>query len=217
MDFRLFMKKYGVLLLLIPAAAIFYVIGSRSNEPAQKNELMTASPLQHVEEEKPMEREEEGKLKTIYVDVKGAVKKPGVYQLEPSSRVFDAVEKAGGLDQKADEKRINFAKKLEDGMVVYIPSVGEKMETTAAFFENTAEGQNLSTPSNESKQLININTAAKEELQNLTGIGPSKAEAIIAYREENGPFQKPEDLLEVSGIGEKTFEKIKNEITVDGN
>lgn len=217
MDFRLFMKKYGVLLLLIPAAAIFYVIGSRSNEPAQKNELMTASPLQHVEEEKPMEREEEGKLKTIYVDVKGAVKKPGVYQLEPSSRVFDAVEKAGGLDQKADEKRINFAKKLVDGMVVYIPSVGEKMETTAAFFENTAEGQNLSTPSNESKQLININTAAKEELQNLTGIGPSKAEAIIAYREENGPFQKPEDLLEVSGIGEKTFEKIKNEITVDGN
>nr|WP_245823447.1 helix-hairpin-helix domain-containing protein [Metabacillus halosaccharovorans] len=142
---------------------------------------------------------------SIVIDVKGAVLKPGVYEVPVDSRVYEAIQEAGGLNEKADELAVNLASPLQDGMVVYIPIKGETKENPF-ISQNVAEDP--------SQKKVNINLATSEELQTLTGIGPSKAESIISYREEHGPFTKIEDLLEVTGIGDKSFEKLREEITV---
>jgi len=142
---------------------------------------------------------------TIIIDVKGAVQKPGVYEISANARVHEIIEKAGGLSDQADEAAVNLASSLEDGMVVYIPLIGENKENP---FQSTNEDK-------DSPKKININLATSEELQTLSGIGPSKADAIISYREENGQFKSIEGLLEVSGIGEKSLEKLKEEVTVN--
>lgn len=142
----------------------------------------------------------------IIVDIKGAIYKPGVYEIEADARTHQLIEKAGGLISDADEIAINLAAPLQDGMVLYIPKKGETKENP---FLSKDEGLD-----NKEAEKVNINTATIEELQTLNGIGPAKAEAIIAYREENGLFQSPEDLLEVTGIGDKSFEKLKEEILV---
>ncbi|WP_226667326.1 helix-hairpin-helix domain-containing protein [Metabacillus litoralis] len=143
----------------------------------------------------------------IVVDIKGAITKPGVYNMEEDARAHQLIEKAGGLNGDADELAINLAAPLQDGMVLYIPRKGETEENP---FLATESGQQ----NDATTKKININTAEIDELQMLNGVGPAKAEAIISYREENGLFQKPEDLLEVTGIGEKSFEKIKENIVV---
>ncbi|MBM7604768.1 competence protein ComEA [Metabacillus crassostreae] len=142
----------------------------------------------------------------IIVDIKGAIYKPGVYEIEADARVHQLIEKAGGLNSDADEIAINLAAPLQDGMVLYIPKKGE---TEVNPYTSQEAGLD-----NDQVQKVNINTATIEELQTLTGIGPAKAEAIMTYREENGLFQSPEDLLEVTGIGEKSYEKLKEEILV---
>lgn len=141
----------------------------------------------------------------IVIDIKGAVKHPGVYEMHAGDRVSQAIEKAGGIGEKADETQVNLAELLQDGTVVYIPSEGEEEPPQAGRRCCTKTGK---------EALVNINTATLEDLQNISGVGPSKAEAIIAYREENGRFQAIEDITKVSGIGEKSFEKIKSSITV---
>ncbi|WP_458412433.1 helix-hairpin-helix domain-containing protein [Schinkia sp. CFF1] len=138
----------------------------------------------------------------IYIDIKGAVVKPGVYQLEENSRVQDAIKLAGGFLEKADQTKINLAARVLDEMVLYIPEVGEL----------SADGMEPPLATQVDDKKININTATSEELQSLPGIGASKAAGIITYREENGPFKKIEDLMNVSGIGEKSFEHLKDQI-----
>ena len=196
-----------------------------------------------VEEEKtielkPQKKEEEIITDKIYVDIKGAVKIPGVYELEKNTRTNKLIEKAGGLTEEADTTYINLAKKLQDEMVVIIYTKDQikkakEKETLAPKEINntcicpkitndiciTKENTTEKTSNNKEEEItqtnkININTATKEELQTLTGIGESKAKAIIEYREQNGPFNKPEDITNVSGIGESAYEKIKNNITV---
>ena len=157
-----------------------------------------------VNEEETAVNSEESSL--IVIDVKGAVQKPGVYEIAIDARVFEAIQEAGGLSENADELSVNLASPLQDGMVVYIPSIGETKENPF-INQNSVEDPD--------HQKVNINLATSEELQTLTGIGPSKAEAIIAYREEQGPFTKIEDLLEVTGIGEKSLEKLREEITTN--
>lgn len=152
---------------------------------------------------------EKAKERDIVVDVKGAVNRPGVYRLPPGSRVQDAVAKAGGADKKADLNRVNLAQPLADGTVVYIPRHGEKMP---AFLESGTGG---SGQAGYKQGKININTASAAELETLDGIGPAKAEAIIRYREEHGPFASIRDLLKVPGIGEKTLAKFADRITVE--
>lgn len=137
----------------------------------------------------------------VVVDIKGAVKRPGVYTMNEGDRVIDAIEKAGGVLPEADENQLNLASLLKDEMVIYVAKKGE--ERTQMDFQYEDDGK------------IRINSASSEELQKLQGIGPSKAEAIITHREENGPFKTVEDLLKVSGIGEKTLENIKDNIIVD--
>lgn len=142
-------------------------------------------------------------------DIKGAVKKPGVYEAQQGERVIDLLEKAGGLTEKADSAKINFALKITDEMVIYVPEEGEILEETpmgAGMSE--AKGQ-------QDSGKVNINGADEAEMQTLPGIGPSKAAAIIEHRNTNGPFKNIEDLKSISGIGDKTFEKLKEHISVN--
>ncbi|MGG0477149.1 helix-hairpin-helix domain-containing protein [Priestia megaterium] len=144
----------------------------------------------------------------VMVDIKGAVQKPGVYQLPKDARVKDALAQAGGATKEADLRQLNLASKLQDEMAVYIPAAGEEIPPSSPVSSISSSGTSNDQP------LVNINTANTDELQTLNGIGPSKASAIISYREENGLFQTVEDLGQVSGIGEKSLEKIKAQITV---
>ncbi|MGG0460570.1 helix-hairpin-helix domain-containing protein [Priestia aryabhattai] len=144
----------------------------------------------------------------VMVDIKGAVQKPGVYQLPKDARVKDALAQAGGATKEADLRQLNLASKLQDEMAVYIPAAGEEIPPSSPVSSISSSGTSNNQP------LVNINTANTDELQTLNGIGPSKASAIVSYREENGLFQTVEDLGQVSGIGEKSLEKIKAQITV---
>ncbi|EMT47081.1 helix-hairpin-helix domain-containing protein [Anoxybacillus flavithermus] len=167
---------------------------------AQQEET-TIEPLPLEQQEQQEEKKEE---LSIVVDVKGAVKRVGVYEVAPESRVHDVIQLAGGFTDEADETKVNLAMKVHDEMVIYVPKKGEEITTEAATTNDASR----------SSEKININTATAEQLQTLDGIGPAKASAIIAYREEHGPFQKVEDLLHVSGIGQKSLEKIKEQIVV---
>ncbi|WP_312035981.1 helix-hairpin-helix domain-containing protein [Priestia aryabhattai] len=144
----------------------------------------------------------------VMVDIKGAVQKPGVYQLPKDARVKDALAQAGGATKEADLRQLNLASKLQDEMAVYIPAAGEEIPPSSPVSSISSSGTSNDQP------LVNINTANTDELQTLNGIGPSKASAIVSYREENGLFQTVEDLGQVSGIGDKSLEKIKAQITL---
>jgi competence protein ComEA len=139
----------------------------------------------------------------IVVHISGQVHNPGIVKLEPGARVIDAVNAAGGLKKDADLDKINLARKLQDEEKIYIPKIGEDISENISYFQNPAGGSNK----------ININTCTKEELMSLPGIGEVLADRIIQYREKT-PFKKIEDLMNVSGIGEKKFESIKDMIIV---
>lgn len=148
----------------------------------------------------------------LTVDVKGAVKNPGVYQLQAGARVYDALQKAGGLLPDAESKSINQAQKLTDEAVVYVARVGEEgADVTQASQTPVGNGGAEKGKS----ALVNLNTATEAELQTVSGIGQKKAQDIIAYRETNGKFKSVDDLKNVSGIGAKTLEKLKDYVTVD--
>jgi competence protein ComEA len=144
----------------------------------------------------------------LVVHVAGAVVHPGVYQLPAGSRVQDAIQAAGGLLPEADTQALNLAALLQDGEQISIPFV----QPTLPALEAPPRAAPLPTP--QAGKLININTATQAELESLPGIGPSLAQQIIAYRKANGPFATIEDIIDVPGIGPKTFEKIKGLITV---
>ena len=141
----------------------------------------------------------------MYVFVSGAVRFEGVYTLPEGARIADALEKAGGFSEDADTAAVNLAARLTDGMQVYFPTK-EETEGREYFSEETGE--------TESDGRININTADSEELMTLSGIGQAKADAIIAYREENGPFGSVEEICQVKGIKGSVYEKIREYITV---
>lgn len=138
----------------------------------------------------------------IYIHIVGAVKKPGVYTFQKKPRVIEVVEKAGGFTKDAVTAEINQAELVEDGTQLAIASQKDFKEKDGQQTEQTETGK------------VNLNTAAKEQLMTLTGIGEAKAIAIIAYREEKGKFQKPEDLMNIPGIKEGVFDKIKSRICV---
>lgn len=147
----------------------------------------------------------------LIVHITGAVVDPGVYSQPPGSRVMDAIQAAGGLTTDADSTLINLAKMVEDGMQIWVPKqlVGDLETINPEKVQENPVAGNLGT-------LININTATQTELETLPGIGPVTAEAIIQYRQENGPFSEIQGIQAVSGIGPVTFEKIREFITVGG-
>lgn len=148
----------------------------------------------------------------VYVDVDGAVVRPGVYQLKDGARVSQAIDAAGGLTAEADVAGLNRASKVTDGQKIYVPTVGEQQAAAAV---GGAESGAATTPgAGSSSELVNINTASAAELQTLSGIGPSMAQSIIDERTKNGAFASVDDLMRVSGIGEKKLAKIKDCICV---
>lgn len=162
------------------------------------------------------------KVMTSTVHVAGAVKNPGVYNLPSSSRVIDAIEKAGGATENADLDQINLADYVSDGQKIEVPKL-KSGDTSLNYKLITDEldkiGANKIDSTNEKSSsksdLVNINTADSSELQSLPGIGTTIANSIIEYRKENGNFETIEDLKNVSRIGDKTFDKLKDLITVD--
>ena len=148
---------------------------------------------------------------TTMCQIDGCVNKPGVYSFKKDDRIKDIVELAGGFTQDADTKSVNLAMKLKDEMKVYIPS---KTETSKAQNNNIESSYIFTIKYNNSNSLVNINTADSNKLQTLPGIGPSKAKKIIEFREKN-QFKKIEEIKNVDGIGDKTFESLKSLITID--
>lgn len=147
-----------------------------------------------------------------YVYVCGAVCSPGVYPAETDMRVFEAIALAGGFSDEADEQWLNLAEPVVDGQRIYVYTLDE----TKALEEKGIQMSDKTADSVETKHSgrIDLNTASKDELMTIPGIGESKADAIILYRTECGGFQKPEDIMEISGIKEAVFAKIKDYITV---
>ncbi|SIT82556.1 helix-hairpin-helix domain-containing protein [Edaphobacillus lindanitolerans] len=199
---------------LIPLAAasilvlciILYTMSSRS--AVQPTDLFIASD-EGMSGETADDRAEPSAA-VIFVDVKGAVGKPGVYRAEEGDRVIDAIDRAGGFLPDANPDAINHAERLRDEMVVFVPLLSDEPD----------EGDPPSLPVQPGSAgwgqpdgRVNLNTADAAELMTLPGIGPAKAEAIIAHREQSGPFGSPEDLMDVSGIGEKTFARLEELIT----
>lgn len=154
-----------------------------------------------LEEEQTKEEEKEIPRETIFVYVCGAVGKEGVYELPAGSRVYEAVEKAGGFAENAAVTSVNQAALVKDEQQLYIPTE-EEMESAAFRVESEKDGR------------VNLNSATKEELMTLPGIGEAKAESIVKYREERGAFQSIEDIQQITGIKSGVFEKIKEFITV---
>lgn len=189
----------------------------------EKNEVLDEVNVTNVEN-----------IYKVRVDVKGAVKNPGVYELENNARVIDAINLAGGLKSSASTKYLNLSKKVTDEMIIYVytttqvknMNVGEivKEECSCPLIDcSSCAGANIivndtsisdSTNNEVSSEKISINNGTKEELMTLSGIGESKALAIIEYRTSNGGFTKIEDIMNVSGIGESAYSKIKDYITL---
>ena len=148
-----------------------------------------------------------------YVDIKGEVLRPGVYEFSCESRIQEVIKKAGGFTEEADETKINLAQKITDQMQMIVPNVNSKQEGGVTEGNSEKENSSNTTPSNSKQGTVNINTATLEELQTIKGIGKKKAEAILQYRKEHGPFRTKEDLLEVKGIGKKALEAIESQVT----
>jgi len=200
-------KQWIIALLLVASIAFgagnFYGIKRYANKSADKGNNLTiqeSNSFNSIQSNTPKDTENT----KIVVYVAGAVNKPDVYELPEDSRVKDAIKKAGGATKEADLISINLAEKLNDGEEVVVPKKGENTSITNGGASST----------NRSNK-ININTADATELEKLPGIGEVKAEAIIQYRKSYGRFKTIHDITRVSGIGEKTFEKIKDLISVN--
>lgn len=148
---------------------------------------------------------------TTMCQIDGCVNKPGVYSFKKDDRIKDIVKLAGGFTQDADTNNVNLAMKLKDEMKIHIPS---KTETSKEQNNDTQSSDIVTIKDNNSSNLVNINTADSNKLQTLPGIGPSKAKKIIEFREKN-QFKKIEEIKNVDGIGDKTFESLKSLITID--
>ncbi|RFU65778.1 helix-hairpin-helix domain-containing protein [Peribacillus glennii] len=213
-------KKLGVLFLILVISIAGYYFYQQSPQVTEKGVLsvegepgFTAGETGFEDGSKisgtPGEPKEPQIMK---VDVKGEVKTPGVFVAKHGDRVIDVIAQAGNFTGKADKDQVNLAQLVEDQMVIYVPEIGEAPGSSAASMQAKISGSAANGGSAGVK--VNINTAEAAELETLSGIGPSKSSAIIEYREKNGPFQKIEDLKNITGIGDKTFEKLMDSISV---
>ena len=219
-----YLKKYRYIILSGLLIIVFLFFNKNSDEIELTSDL-SLEIKEEVTEEIPKEEK-------IKVDIKGAVKNPGVYEINSNGRVADAIAISGGLTNDADTSILNLSKNLTDEMVIIIYTKEEVAEmlkgsTSIKYIEkecicpkiendacidNVIENKPDTNTSNEQK--VSLNSATIDELMQLPGIGEVKAKAIIAYREENGGFKTIEELLEVNGIGESTFNKIKDQLSL---
>ena len=202
-------KIYLIIAVIIAFAVLYYFLEERkSSSEINVEEIVPTAIIEEEEVIQPTQNQTKV-AESFIVDVKGQVKMPGVYSSSPEERVIDVVQRAGGLTENADESKVNFAEHVQDAMVIYIPAKGEEGNIPQGLTSNPSD-------TGGTKQgKIKLNKADENELQNLPGIGPSKAAAIMEYRETNGPFKSVEDLKNISGIGDKTFDKLKDLISVE--
>ena len=204
-------KEYKIIVICTGLGLLvggFFLLKPAPQTPVKETSLQVevaavskdSSTEKEVKEE-PLEQD------LITVDVKGAVKSPGIYDLPVGSRVNDAVQKAGGLTEQADSKSLNLAQKVSDEALVYVPTKGEEVASQQA---------GSGAPSSTSKdKKVNLNKASLEELKQVKGLGGKRAQDIIDHREANGKYKSVDELKKVSGIGAKTIEKLKDYVTVD--
>lgn len=204
-------KEYKIIVICTGLGLLvggFFLLKPDSQTPVKETNLQ--AEVAAVSKDSSTEKEEKDESveqDLITVDVKGAVKSPGIYDLPVGSRVNDAVQKAGGLTEQADSKSLNLAQKVSDEALVYVSTKGEESASQQA-------GSGTASSTNKEKK-INLNKASLEELKQVKGLGGKRAQDIIDHRETNGKFKSVEELKKVSGIGAKTIEKLKDYVTVD--
>lgn len=199
--------KYLIVIIIFAILGIMYSCERKGeeiviSEPDESTQMAASSDTSEETKEESTEA-----LQQIYVHVSGYVTNPGVYIMPEGSRVYEVIKQAGGFSEEADENFLNLAAILEDGQKLIVYS--EQEAATAESTDGIGAGEDQN-----SAALININTASKESLMTLPGIGESKAESIISYREKNGGFSSIEDIMNISGIKTAAFEKIKDYICV---
>ena len=180
-----------------------------------KEEAIPEEAEEKKQEEEPQMVEPTAVPQKIFVDVCGAVVQPGVYTFPAESRVFEAVKAAGGYLPEAAGYCINQAQPLQDGQQIYVPTVDEAQQAGPAASEGVVQSREIQNASEQDGTKVNLNTADETELIGLNGIGEAKAKAILTYREENGAFSSTDEIMNVPGIKEGTYEKIKDEIAVE--
>ena len=204
-DVILFFRQNVKSIILAFVCSLVLIIGGLFYFNQNKTEDYSGVSFSNISNEtnNKDEKAEKRHDEKIFVDVKGAVKHPGVFETTKDKRVKDLIEEAGGLLDDADTSTLNLSQKVKDQMVIYVLKHGEKPKQISDVGISSSNGD-----------VININTANKEQLMKISGVGKTKAEAIISYREKNGDFKKKEDITKVHGIGKATFEKIKDKIEV---
>lgn len=206
------MKRFIPIIVIVVVGLSFFLSKQKPDLADQvlvEESIEEEDDLSIVFADETSEEIDDEALGEVIVDIKGAVVHPGIYEIAANERVQAVIDLAGGLTKDADNNQINLAQKVQDEMVIYVPEEGEVDHPLSQLPSMPADSNEISEDG-----VIQINSADVSELTELQGIGPAKAEAIIAYRDEHGPFQQVEDLLEVSGIGEKTLENIKDQIVV---
>lgn len=202
-------RLIGVVLAIFLILTLSFVIWGKEQSQTKLPIVSTSSSIQQPASEEKKYPSEESES-DILVDLKGAVQQEGVYKLKANSRVRDVIELAGGLTQEADRHAVNFAEKLVDEQVVYVAKQGEDISVLP---NASSAGKANAEMSNSTK--VNINKANLEELQRISGIGVKRAQDILETRDSLGGFKTLDDLRQVSGIGEKTLEKLKHELSLD--
>lgn len=214
-------KKY----LILASCLVLFAVAGIGYSMLNNNDSVITEVLAETTSTTSAVKEESTKL---YFDIKGSVKKPGVYEFIQGDKIIDAINKAGGLTKNATTNNLNLSKKLTNEMVIYVFSKNE-LTTTKAYeqisnaseckcetieINNCVDKNTTNESTNNETSKININTDNKEKLMTISGIGSSKADAIIEYRTKNGNFKTTEDIMNVSGISKTIYDKIKDIITV---
>ncbi len=198
--------------LLIAVALMFLVVMARPRSTAPAAQAVLPTAARTAEPTLTARTRPSATPGPIYVYVAGEVRRPDVYALPMGSRVKQAVDRAGGMTARADRVAINLAAPLADGQQITVPARGQRQTVSPSTVATPTRATDTASPAVEG--LVNLNTATQAELETLPGIGPSKAAAIIAYREEKGPFRRVETVQDVPGIGPKIWEQLRDKVTV---
>lgn len=214
-------KKYKVIgsvilaIIIIVVMFVKYSLGGRNDLKSSSEDIFIDDEIKDKSYDLPSNVSNDSNslsqsisnFKEIVVEIKGEVKNPNIYKLNENSIIEDLINKAGGLTEFADISKINRAEKLQDHIAIVIPNKNDPNS------QNTISSS-VSASSTQGNSLVNLNTATDIELQSLPGVGPSKAKSIIEYREKNGGFKSIDEIKNIKGIGESSFEKIKDKITI---
>lgn len=209
-------KKVCFTILMITALLMTGCAGKHAKEQMELSEVGTEETEEISDETVDtggVQEEESLDADNIYVHVCGEVASPGVYTLRAGSRIYEAIQAAGGLTEEAAGESLNQAAEAEDGQQIYVPSKEEVIQGRTAQADQKEAAWSTGIQ-NQDDGKVDLNTASKEQLMTLNGIGEAKAAAIIQYREEHGGFQHTEELMEVEGIKEGTYNKIKDQIKI---